>query len=122
MLEMPRKGTLTGVILIVLGVIGYFGGGMVSMTALIPAFFGVPILVASLLARNPDRLKLGMHIAAVFGLLGFLAPLGRIIPQAGRGLFSLNLATGMMIAMCLVCLWFTVQCIQSFRAARRAKA
>ena len=63
---------------------------MQSWTALIPAIFGIPILLASLLARNPEKLKLGMHIAAVFGLLGFLAPLGRIIPTVAKGTFEAN--------------------------------
>ena len=118
---MPQKGILTGVILIVLGLIGYFGGGMASVTALIPAFFGIPILLASFIAKNPDKLKLGMHIAAVFGLLGFVAPLGRIIPTALKGTFSLGFATISMILMVLVCLWFVIQCVKSFKEARRAK-
>ncbi|MGE9268649.1 MAG: hypothetical protein ACQKBY_11170, partial [Verrucomicrobiales bacterium] len=66
--------------------------------------------------------KLGMHGAAVFGLLGFIAPLGRLIPSAIKGTFTLNLATGMMILMLVVCGIFLFQCIQSFKAARRAKA
>ena len=71
---MPQKGITTALILIVLGLAGYFAGKMVSVTALIPAFFGIPLLVSSLIARKPEKLKLGMHLAAVFGLLGFLAP------------------------------------------------
>ena len=95
---------------------------MQSWTALIPAIAGVPILLGSLLARNPDKLKLGMHIAATFGLLGFLVPLGRIILTAIKGDFELKLSTGCMITMSLVSAIFVVQCIKSFKAARQARS
>ena len=95
---------------------------MQSWTALIPAIAGVPILLGSLLAKNPDKLKLGMHIAATFGLLGFLAPLGRIIPTAIKDGFELKLSTGCMITMSLVSAIFVVQCIKSFKAARQARS
>ena len=118
---MPQKGIIAGATLIALGLIGYFAGGMASLTAFIPAFFGIPLLFSSLLAKKPEKLKLGMHLAAVFGLLGFLAPLGRIIPQLAKGELQLGFATSSMILMVLICGAFTFLCIQSFRAARRAK-
>jgi len=120
-MNMPPIGIATALILIILGVAGYIGGDMVSKTALIPAFFGLPLLIASLISRNPDRLKLGMHIAATLGLLGFIAPLGRIIPQAAKGAFELNLASTCMILMSLVCGIFVVLCIKSFRDVRKAR-
>jgi len=119
--HMPQKGIITGLILIALGVIGYFAGGRASITAFIPAFFGIPILISSIVARKESLLKHGMHGAAVFGLLGALAPLGRIIPVAAKGEFTLDIATGSMIAMMLICGFFIVLCIQSFKAARRAR-
>ena len=118
---MPKLGINTGIILIALALLGYLGGGMESWTALIPAIVGAPILLSSLLAKNPNKLKLGMHIAATFGLLGFLAPLGRIIPTAIKGDFELKLSTGCMITMSLVSAIFMVQCIKSFKAARQAR-
>ena len=120
-MNMPKIGINTGIILIALALIGYLGGGMESWTALIPAIAGAPILLSSLLAKNPNKLKLGMHIAATFGLLGFLAPLGRIIPTAIKGDFELKLSTGCMITMSLVSAIFMVQCIKSFKAARQAR-
>lgn len=117
--NMPQKGITAGALLIILGLLGYFAGGMVSVTALIPAFIGLPLLLSSLIAKK--KLKLGMHLAAVFGLLGFLAPLGRIIPTMAKGEFELGFATISMILMVLICGAFTVLCIQSFRAARRAR-
>ncbi|MDB2429735.1 hypothetical protein OAF66_02390 [bacterium] len=121
-MNITKNGINTGIILIALALLGYLGGGMQSWTALIPAIAGVPILLGSLLARNPDKLKLGMHIAATFGLLGFLAPLGRIIPTAIKGDFELKLSTGCMITMSLVSAIFVIQCIKSFKAARQARS
>nr|MBR9810241.1 hypothetical protein [bacterium] len=120
-MNMPKIGINTGIILIALALLGYLGGGMESWTALIPAIAGAPILLSSLLAKNPNKLKLGMHIAATFGMLGFLAPLGRIIPTAIKGDFELKLSTGCMITMSLVSAIFMVQCIKSFKAARQAR-
>ena len=120
-MNMPKIGINTGIIVIALALLGYLGGGMESWTALIPAIAGAPILLSSLLAKNPNKLKLGMHIAATFGLLGFLAPLGRIIPTAIKGDFELKLSTGCMITMSLVSAIFMVQCIKSFKAARQAR-
>ena len=120
-MNMPKIGINTGIILIALALLGYLGGGMESWTALIPAIAGAPILLSSLLAKNPNKLKLGMHIAATFGLLGFLAPLGRIIPTAIKGDYELKLSTGCMITMSLVSAIFMVQCIKSFKAARQAR-
>ena len=61
-----------GALLIALGVAGYFMSGMVSVTALIPAFLGTIILLCGILAQKESRRKLFMHIALVFGLLGLL--------------------------------------------------
>jgi hypothetical protein len=67
-----------GVLLIVLGVGGYFGSGRVSKTALIPAFFGVPILALGLAALRTD-----WHDYALYGAIG-LAVLG--FAGSARGL------------------------------------
>ncbi|MCH9025103.1 MAG: hypothetical protein IH931_07190 [candidate division Zixibacteria bacterium] len=71
-MNLPVITIVYGSLLIVLGVAGYFMSGMVSITALIPAFLGIIILVSGVLAQKESRRKLFMHIALVFGLLGFL--------------------------------------------------
>jgi hypothetical protein len=120
-MKMTLVGIVTGVLLIGLALVGYFGGDSGSMTAFIPAIAGLPILIGSLIALNPAREALGMHIAAVFGLLGFLAPLGRIIPTLASGEFVANLAGISMIAMTVICGIFLGLCIKSFIDARRAR-
>src|SRR5947209_18839802 len=61
-----------GAFLIVLGLIGYLGTGMVSWTALIPAFFGLPLTILGVLALQEDWRKHAMHVAVIIGLVGFL--------------------------------------------------
>lgn len=70
-----------GVLLIVLGLGGYFGSGRVSKTALIPTFFGVPIFALGLAALREDWQRNALYVAAALALLGFLG--------AGRGLTGL---------------------------------
>ena len=77
-MNLPITTIVYGSLLIVLGVTGYFMSGMVSPTALIPAFLGIIILVSGVLAQKESRRKLFIHIALVFGLLGFLGTVGAL--------------------------------------------
>ena len=54
---MPRITIGTGVALTILALSTYFGTGMSSVTALIPAFFGVPLILLGWLAQNGQRRK-----------------------------------------------------------------
>ena len=98
---------------------------MASITALIPAFFGIPLaLCGVVVALNEGLRKHAMHAAAVIGLLGFILPLGRMIPAMIRRTFELNTATQGMIAMSVLSLVFVALCVKSFidaLIARKAK-
>src|SRR3954447_20488136 len=113
-----------GVILLVLGIAGYFGTGMVSMTALIPAVFGLLLLVLGVLARDPGKRKHAMHFAAVIGVLVFLGSARGLskLPAvlAGQPVQRPNavLAQG---AMALLTLIFVALCVRSFINARRSR-
>jgi hypothetical protein len=72
-----------GVLLILLGVGGYFGSGRVSKTALIPAFFGVPILALGLVALSAERHDYALYGAIALAALGFLGS-GRGLPALVR--------------------------------------
>jgi hypothetical protein len=111
--------------LIVLGLLGYFGTGTSSPTALIPAAFGLVLLLLGVMARNPARRKLAMHIAVVVGLLGFLGSF--------RGLLSLPAvisgepvarqeAVLAQSAMAILMGIYVALCIKSFIDARRSRA
>ena len=53
-----------GFVLIALGVGGYFGTGRESWTALIPAFFGLPLALLGVVALKDHTWKHAMHVAA----------------------------------------------------------
>ena len=95
----PHKPTVAfAIAMILLGVITYLGTGMGSMTALIPAFVGIPILLMGLLAAKAR--KPALLIALVLAVLGFIGPLGRIVPLAMKGELGLSVAfMGQLIFM-----------------------
>ncbi|MFN7878142.1 MAG: hypothetical protein ACK5PB_22685 [Pirellula sp.] len=94
-------------------------------TWLIPAGFGVVFVLLGVLSKlKPNAKKHFMHGAALVGTVGTLLCLGQGINQL-RKLFSdqeVNmLAFGMVWSMAIVCLTFVGVCVQSFRAARKAR-
>lgn len=94
-------------------------------TWLIPAGFGVVLVLLGVLSKvKPSAKKHFMHGAALVGTLGTVLCLGQGVNQL-RKLFSdqeVNmLAFGMVWSMAIVCLTFVGVCVQSFRAARKAR-
>jgi hypothetical protein len=119
---MPSTSIISGILLIIIGVIGYVYGmsndGTASLTALIPALFGLVLAGLGAAARAKENLRKHlMHAAVTVGLLGFLMTAGRLVMNLSR--ITLNAATVAQIAMSLVCLIFVILCIKSFVDARR---
>ncbi len=114
-----------GVVLIALGLGSYFGTGRASVTALIPAFFGLPLLLLGLVALKERMRKNAMHIAVVFGLLGFAGTvrgLMKLPVLLTGGELERRAAVAVQAAMAIVCLVFVLLCVWSFIKARRASA
>jgi len=115
------------VLLIVLGLVGYFGTGAQHSTALIPAWFGIAMGFGGLLAISPSesRRKLFMHINVTIGLLGFIG--GAV--EAIRGYVSATnaghqpdmIALASKLTMTGLLLIYVILCVRSFIAARRAR-
>ena len=114
-----------GLVLIALGLGSYFGTGRASMTALIPAFFGLPLLLLGLVALKERMRKQAMHIAAGLGLLGFAGTVSGLIKLpgllTGRDV-ARPAAVAVQAAMAIACLIFVLLCVWSFIKARRASA
>ena len=112
-----------GVTLIILGLAGYFLTGMVSITALIPAFFGIVIALAGLIARDERKRKHAMHAAVLVALVGFLGS-ARGLLQIGDALNGTAERPAAVIAqslMALLTLGYIILAVRSFVAARRGK-
>jgi hypothetical protein len=112
---MPKLAMAIGVLLILQGPSFYFASSSRSMTALIPTFFGIPLLLLGLLGLNDAWRKHAMHVAMVVALVGMIAPLGRIAMQG----LSASLAGVSLVLMLVLCGGFLVLGIKSFRDARR---
>jgi small-conductance mechanosensitive channel len=123
-----------GGLLIALGLVGYLGSDRASITALIPALFGLVLVALGLLARK-ERLRMHvMHAAVLVGLIGFLVPavrtFGKIpdLVSTGRVMVTRDgvetdatFAVVMQLLMALICAVFVGLCIKSFIDARRAR-
>lgn len=111
--------------LIVLGLAGYFLTGAVSLTALIPAAFGLVIALAGLIARDDRMRKHAMHAAVFVALLGLLGSL-RGVAQIGDvfdGTAARPAAVVSQTIMAVLTLGYIVIAVRSFisaRASRRA--
>jgi multisubunit Na+/H+ antiporter MnhG subunit len=120
---MPKFTVIIGLFLVALGAIAYFAFAAPderSWTAFIPAFVGIPLVAFGALAMLSGWRKFAMHVVVVFALLGFVAPLGRLIPVSIKNGFVFDVKSGTMIAMSVLCLILLVACIRSFISARKA--
>jgi uncharacterized membrane protein len=124
---MAKLTIMFGVVLILLGLVGFFASPLHSPTALIPSIVGVILVILGFVALTDDAKKrmLCMHIAVTIGLLGFLGTAKSIFDyiQMIRGVqFAHPIAVEEKAAMSVLLLVFVVLCVRSFIAARRARA
>ncbi len=119
---MTATTRLVGLILAAIGILSYLGTGRTSMTALIPAFFGVVFVLLAWVARNEGARKHVMHVAMVVALLGIAGTAARLVPGIANGTLDLGRpAVWAQIVTVVVLVWYLVKGIQSFRAARLAR-
>lgn len=118
---MPSISIACGTLLMLIGAIGYINGAMTdraSITALIPAFFGIALVLLGVFARMRDSMRKHlMHVAVLIALLGFIFPAGRLISNLGSLTYSAAVVS--QVSMALVCLLFVILGIKSFTDARR---
>ena len=114
-----------GVVLILLGLGGYFGTGRVSLTALIPAAFGLLLAVFGAMARDDKKRKMAMHIAVTVGLLGFLGTvpgLLKIGALLSGGEVARPAAVVSQSIMAVLMAVYVAMCVKSFIDARKKRA
>ncbi len=119
---MAKLTIVYGVIFIFMGLYGYFGISSESVTALIPAFFGIPLLVLCWLGLNERYLKHTRHIAAVLNLLGFagtISGLIKFIKMLGGAETARPAAVTVQAIMAVLCLVFLIFAVKSFIDARK---
>ena len=118
---MPSTSIACGTLLVLIGILGYVNGVMTnhaSITALIPAFFGIVLVLLGVFARKSEGLRKHlMHAAVLVALLGFLATAGRLISKLSELTYSAAVVS--QVSMALVCLLFVILAVKSFADARR---
>ena len=123
---MARVTRITGIVLIVLGAVYFFMTGAAHPTALIPAYFGLALLLCGAMASSSEvsRVKLWMHIAVTIGLIGCVFPGFRAI----RSFLSTvpltpvkQTAATESLLMAVICGVFTALCVRNFISNRRAR-
>ncbi len=117
---MPRITVLFALALIATGVGYYFGSGMVSITALIPAFIGVAFLICAAIARRGDSArKHAMHVVAVLSLASLF-----FTYKGVTGLLdgSTSAPTFGRLITFVLCLLLLVLCVNSFVQVRRGRS
>jgi len=109
----------------VIGAAGYIYGmnsGTASVTALIPAFFGIVLIACGAIGTVAEGMRKHlMHLAVVVALLGFILTAGRLVMKAATGGLEASPAVMSQGAMAVVCLIFVVLAIRSFAAARSSR-
>jgi hypothetical protein len=119
MTAMASTTIVFGVLLTLLGLTGYFLSGASSVTALIPAIFGLLLLVLGFLARSEGMRKHAMHAAAAVALVGCFGALFSLLraPMAARPAMAVFSQAAMVVLTAV----FVALCVRSFIAARRAR-
>lgn len=124
-MDMPKLTLWYALILIVMGLVGYFGMGRESITALIPAFFGAAVLGMALLARKDSMRRHAMHVAVVLAVLavaGTVMAIPKLITLIGGSEIARPKAVVVQAVMALLSLGYVVAAVRSFIAARRSPA
>lgn len=122
---MAKVTLVFAVLLIALGLVGYFATGSQHPTALIPTWFGLALGIFGFLAMSPSesRRKLFMHVNVTIGLLGFLGAAVEALRGYGAarsaGIQPDHIALASKLTMAGLLLIYVAMCVKSFIDARR---
>ena len=95
-----------------------FFSGSNSITSLIPAFLGIPIIIFSALSiAIPSRRKIFMHIAVLFGLVTALGGLDFV--RSFPTIFSNLWADVSKLTLLITGTIYVILCVKSFIFARK---
>jgi len=119
---MPKLAISFGILFIIIGLVSYFGISSESITALIPTFLGIPLLIAGIIGLNEKYLKHAMHVAALLMLIGFAGTVSGLIKffkMLGGAETARPAAVTVQAIMAVLCLIFLILAIKSFIDARK---
>lgn len=122
---MTKNTTTFGTIFIFLGLLGWFLTDRVSMTALIPTFFGLTMVVLARIAELKENLRKHiMHAVVLIVLLGVFGSASGLVKFIGSlfgGELERPIAVYLQALYAVLSIVFIVLAVRSFIEARRAK-
>jgi hypothetical protein len=115
-----------GILLLLLGILGFVATGSTHPTALIPSGIGLFFVLFGIMANTEDSKKrmLWMHISVTVALLVFLGMIPAAIDtiKLSRGAYYPHpIAVEEKGALALLSLIYVLFCVRSFISARRAR-
>lgn len=122
---MAKLTILIGVLLIAVGLTGYYATGGVSVTALIPAFIGLVVAALGAIALKEGARKHALHAALAVALLGFLGTASALLKLpalVAGGEVERPAAVVSRVVTALLCALLIGLGVRSFVAARRGRA
>ena len=129
---MYRVTILFGILLGITGVVGFIQTGAKHITALIPAFIGVPLFVCGIIAAKEAMRMMAMHIAIIIGLIGFIGATATIFKSDQKAAPTEETApteeaaqqTAAIVSKAItsiLCATFVGLCVRSFIQARKSR-
>jgi len=121
---MPKITLIFSALYIVLGVAAFFLTGAVHKTALIPAYFGMVLLILGLLGQKENLRKHVMHAALLVVLLALFGTARSLLklPLAFDGTAERPFAIYAQAATAVLSISFLALGIRSFILARRSRS
>src|ERR1700754_1032541 len=121
---MTRLTFATGGILTALGIVAFVATGAASVTALIPTFVGLLLLICAALARRPALHRHSIHAALVIALLGAVGSLMNVVKLGDvfAGTAERPSAVVVSTIMFVLLVVYVIMGVRSFIAARRSPA
>lgn len=119
----PKVPFWNGLALTLLGIWSYFGTGTTSLTALIPTFFGIVLLLLAFAAAQSRLRMTALYGVLLVALLGLAGSIGGV-PDFARVLFGViverPVAAIAQGAMAIFCFGLSVAAVRVLLEERRA--
>jgi hypothetical protein len=108
-----------GLLLMLLGFVGFIGTDAEYPAALLPVYFGLALVLLGLLGQQDRLRKHAMHTAAMVGLIGVLLPTILIVLALTAEENRNSILLAEQVALAAACALFVALCVKSFIDARR---
>ena len=124
---MAKVTIVFGILLIILGLVGFFGTGAIHHTALIPTWWGLALCLGGILAISPSekRRKIFMHVNVTIGVLGLIGATAVAVQgyehERSLGIEPDYIALAAKLAMAVLLLIYVNLCVRSFIQARSSR-